>query len=339
MNMKSTRYYLNNIFRNYKYIFLIIVISGIITVVQSDYVGDVQIYTLELEDRRVAYHDAIFNNNPVGHKWGDRGDSAVNIRILTVYLVEYAHRLTGISLLKTYKLVDMAAIFASLILSFLFFKRSYTAEIALIAILYLGSILPLTYAYHAFHPYDRPGLLLWILFAWAVRDDRFYLAIPILLIAVLNKYDAVVLPGLYFLTHLSRTRFVPVVVRTIALFALTFGLFFLLRSLLPGGFADTDIVAELQHNIELLLRMNLRYPPLLAFGLPLGLAIYGWRAGDQFSRAGFLMALAILLGPLFLLTNFEEVRAEMGALFLLLPLALAGLERAMALHRANSATT
>ena len=85
--------------------------------------------------------------------------------------------------------------------------------------------------------------------------------------------------------------------------------------------------------------MNLRYPPLLAFGLPLGLAIYGWRTGDQFSRAGFLMALAILLGPLFLLTNFEEVRAEMGALFLLLPLALAGLERAMALHRANSATT
>jgi len=318
---------------------LLILLCGAISIIQSDHVGDLHLYSPILQNSRLSSHAAILHNKPVGHNWGERGDNGVNVRVLTIYTVEYLHRTFDIPHLRIYKFVDMLSIFIFLYLLFFFIRMQLSIELCLISVLFISTIMPLTYSYHSFHPYDRVGLLLWLLFVWAVRMDHFYLTIPVLLLAVLNKYDAVVLPGLYFFAHVSRVKFFRVAGRTSLLFALGFGLYLLLRTLLPGGFVERDIVETAMGNLDMLLRMGVRYPPFLAFGLPICLAIYGWRAGDQFSRAGFLMALAILLGPMLLATRFEEVRAQMGAMLLLLPLALAGLNRALAQCRRNKAMT
>jgi hypothetical protein len=72
------------------------------------------------------------------------------------------------------------------------------------------------------------------------------------------------------------------------------------------------------------------YPPLLVFGPTLAFATVGAPFGDRLMRAMALFG-ALLLIPLFIGSNFVEVRAEMPVLVLLLPAAIAGLRHLVAL--------
>ena len=72
--------------------------------------------------------------------------------------------------------------------------------------------------------------------------------------------------------------------------------------------------------------LNVFYPPLLVFGPTLALALFGAPRGDRLMRAMALFGV-LLLVPLFIATNFVEVRAQMPMFVLLLPAAIAGLQR------------
>ena len=91
------------------------------------------------------------------------GVNTTNIRIGTVYAAEAIHRATGLSISRVYRVMDTVALFAALPLVFWLFRRMASREYALLAMLYVGSILPLTYFLFYFHPWDRPTLVLWIL--------------------------------------------------------------------------------------------------------------------------------------------------------------------------------
>ena len=67
-------------------------------------------------------------------------------------------------------------------------------------------------------------------------------------------------------------------------------------------------------------------PPTLAFGLPIVLAILGYKSSDQFIRASVWFARMITV-ILIAASNFEEVRAEQMLIPLLAPAALYGLRR------------
>jgi hypothetical protein len=68
------------------------------------------------------------------------------------------------------------------------------------------------------------------------------------------------------------------------------------------------------------------YPPLLVFGPTLALAFVGARRGDRLMASMALFGL-LLLVPLFIAANFDEVRAQMPMFVLLLPAAVVGLRR------------
>ena len=148
---------------------VLLMLCAIVTVIQSYYVGDLTLYGSELAEPRKALHEAILNNRPLKGAWGLSGDNGINVRVLTVYAAEAVNSLTGLSYGKTYKLFDMASLFLTLALLYSFLRHWHPREYCLIAVLFIGAVLPMTYALHLFHPWDRPGLLLWLLFAWAVR--------------------------------------------------------------------------------------------------------------------------------------------------------------------------
>jgi hypothetical protein len=70
------------------------------------------------------------------------------------------------------------------------------------------------------------------------------------------------------------------------------------------------------------------YPATLAFGLPIVLAILGYKSGDQFMRASVWFAgmIAVILVAA---SNFEEIRGEQMLIPLLSPAALYGLRRVL----------
>ncbi|MDH3588115.1 MAG: hypothetical protein OEQ74_01800 [Gammaproteobacteria bacterium] len=309
---------------------LLVLLCGIIVIIQSNYVGDLTIYSLENATKRAELHRAIVENEPYRGGWVENKVNGANIRILTVYAVEFAGSVTGVSHARLYKFLDMTTILATLVLLVLFLKKWFPVEYGLIAVLFLAALMPLTYAFHYFHPWDRPGVLLWLLFAWAVREDRIGWCALILFVSVLNKFDSVALPGLYFLAHVSQANWKTVALRTMGLFILSIGTYAALRIGIPDGVFPRSIAESIARNLGHLQKLKITYPPILGFALPLILVFIGWRRSDQFSRAAFVFGFLILIGPLMLTSHFQEIRTQIGVMVLMLPVALTGLQSVLA---------
>jgi hypothetical protein len=146
----------------------------------------------------------------------------------------------------------------------------------------------------------------------------------VLALAVVVKYDVVLFPALYWLTRVERKNWKAVTVLTTALFAVSFATYYGLRWLFPGGFAERHTGPQIITNLRAIRGLYLFYPPLLVFGPTLALAFVGAPLGDRLMRAMALFG-ALLLVPLFIAANFDEVRAQMPMFILLLPAAIAGL--------------
>jgi hypothetical protein len=263
------------------------------------------------------------NRLPAGVTWSSFGGNGSNIRVGAVYLAEAAHRLTGARVATAYFVLDTVTLFCALLILFIYLQRWIETPLALLGVLYVCAVLPLTYALHFFHPWDRLSLLSWIVALHLLRDRRLFWFALALVVDVVVKYDIVLLPGLYWLAFITRANWRSVTLKTSALFAVSFGTFAVLRVLLPGGFEPRHFGQQLSVNLHDLAALRLAYPPLLGFAVPVALAAIGFRQADSFARSSALFA-ALLCIPLVLATNFQEFRAEMPILILLLPAALVG---------------
>ncbi|MBM3523749.1 MAG: hypothetical protein FJX57_12385 [Alphaproteobacteria bacterium] len=305
---------------------LLIVVALFVAVINTVYVGNNTIYASGLAEKRRKAHHAILTNTPPKGGWDAQGANGVNIRVGVVYAAEFTSRSTGIDVLKVYKLLDFATLFALVIGFAAFLGRRCGPTMALAGTLYLAAILPLTYEFHAFHPWDKPSWLLWLVGIWACAERRLAIVALATIVGVVVKYDILTLPLLYVLAWTTRTERVRPILEGGTVLAAGLLVFVALNHLLPGGHAPRDAAATAMRNLADLARSHITYAPLLAFTLPLLLAAIGWPKGDRFARAAFITALLTAL-PLFLLTNFREVRAEIMLLLLMAPLSLAGLAR------------
>jgi hypothetical protein len=104
----------------------------------------------------------------------------------------------------------------------------------------------------------------------------------------------------------------------------SFGTYGLLQWLLPGGAEPRSVAFFVSYNIAELTRLHFRTPVVLAFVVPLATAVVGYRSADRFARASLVFG-CLLWVPLFLITKFPEVRAQMAILVLTLPAALYGI--------------
>lgn len=307
---------------------LLLALALFVAVTNTVYVGENTIYANAVAEKRRVFHDAVLNNAPPAGGWSAHGANGMNIRVGVVYAAEAASRLSGIDVLKLYKLIDLVSLIALVVAFTAFVARLAGPRGALLATLYLAAILPLTYEFHVFHPWDKPSWLLWMAGIWATHARRPLLLAAIVVIGVTVKYDIIVLPLLYILAWCRRDDLAKPLLQGAVIMACGLATFVALNLLLPGGHSERNIAAALVRNFSYALRAHVTYAPTVAFLVPAILALIGWTSGDRFARSAFLTAIAVA-GPLVALTNFEEVRAEIMLLVLITPLALVGLGRVL----------
>ena len=306
--------------------FLLLVLAAVVTLTMQRYVGGETIYAAQNVAQRDSAHQLLLTNRlPPGQTWRSIGLAGARARAATVFLAEEIHRASGLTLRQTYLIIDTLALFASLLVLYGFLTLVAPPALALYGWLYFCLTLPLTYALFVFHPWDRLSVLFWLAALYCLRAERLLAFAGMLVAGMLVKYDMVLLPGLYFLASVRRDNVRRVTLITAALSLLALGTYVFLSLQFGDGIGPRDQVwRQVSRNLAYFASEVFVYPPLLAFAVPLGLAALGWSTADRFARAAVAFA-GVQAVLLFLITNFQEVRAEVPVLILLLPAALAGL--------------
>lgn len=305
---------------------LLVGLVGAATLTLQQWIGAVTIYQPVNRAKAETLHRSIIQNRPpAGLTWDSLGANGTNIRVGAVFITQGAHRVLGLTVARTYLLLDTLYLFVGLLLFARFLGTWFRDDYVLIGTLYFIIVLPLTYFLVSYHPWDRLALVFWMLMLLALRAQHILAFALLLPLSVAIKYDAVLLPGVYFLANVRPETWRRTTLVTIGLFALSFGTFFGLISLRPGGFAQHAISEQIAANFADMRDMTLWYPPLLAFAVPLLLAWIGFKRADRFMRACAVCGV-LLFVPLFLQSFFAEFRSQVPMFVLLLPCALCGAE-------------
>jgi hypothetical protein len=311
-------------------------LAVVITVTNQYWVGGVTIYADSLVPGREQLHQAVLENRlPSGvDSWSAIGANSLNLRPFTVWAAEALHRLSGESIEKSYRILESAAMFGVCLLLFGFLHARFGAERAVLGLLYFGAVAPLTFFLHDFHPWDKPSISAWLVCLMLLTHRRWIPLGAALAVAMLVKFDIVLFPVLVPLAFLERTGWRRTTALTAALLCTTFGLYVLLRTALPGGEPQHIQIAR---NAGVFLEMGIAYPPLVALAFPAALAAIGFRTATRMDQAMVIFAV-LQCGVLLLITNFEEFRAEVPLLLLLMPCALVGLGRVLGTAAASAYT-
>ena len=260
-------------------IVVLVVWAATLTLVMQFWVGGTTIYRPELAPRVEAAHRAILDNVPPdGKSWSASGMNTVNIRVFAVWAAEFMHRSTGLSLTRSYQILDTAGLFAGLLLLVPYLRLSVSAPYAIIGALFFGTLLPLTYQLFFFHPWDRLGLVSWLGLLWLLRQDRILAFALLLPLSVALKFDVILLPALFLLFRFLRGDSAKgrTILITAVLFAVSFGAYLSLQWWRPGGAESVAIALVIRDNIAGVRDLHVSYPPLLAFAVPLVLALSGF---------------------------------------------------------------
>lgn len=311
---------------------LLCIVSLFATILLQRWIGAITVYAPELEKSRLELHAAILTNRPPdGRTWESLGARNTNTRVATVLLADWLHRATGMTVIKAYFVIDTVALWFSLLLLFVLLRQWVDPTYCVIGILYFVSVLPLTYLFYFFHPWDRISQCLWILVFLCIKRD-WYVGLALSLAAsMVVKYDTVPVPAIYWLANVTRTTLWPVTLRAVVLLAIALGVLYGLVSSIPGGasgpMTPDGAIAVIVGNSQAFGRMNLFYPPLLLHLVPTVLALVGWSRADRAARAGVVIGLGCLVPLWFVGSNFHEVRAQVPLTILLFPAALLGAQR------------
>ena len=296
----------------------------------QSWLGDQTIYSRSLEQQREVFHFAILANEaPGGAGWGAVGALSIQKRVGVVYLAEALRKSTGLAVGKIYKGLDTLFLFVSLLSLFFYLRRWLPDIYCLLGVLYFCTALPLTYFFQLFHPWDRLQLAIWIGLLWLVADRRFILLAVGLLASILVKFDTILLPFLYLLANIDQIRWRRTGLESLALLVLAIGAYFAVGRFFPApldnaSFDWNNAHAMLLRNAQVFADLSIRFPPLLVHALPVFLSLFFLRSKERFVWASVVFALG-LTAVYMLFSNYEEVRAHMVVLVLVLPSALISL--------------
>ena len=307
--------------------FLLMWILGSITVALQAYVGNSTLYSMELQSKREELHRAILSNEaPGGGHWGDVGANSMNRRVGVIYVAEFIHKFVHLKLHAVYLVIDTVFLFAALVALFFYLRKWLPDTYCVIGVLYFCAVLPLTYFLHYFHPYDRIQLVTWILLIYLARERRIILLGMLLAISVVVKFDTVVFPAFYFFAHARSNNWQRVGIEAAGLLAVAVGVYAALVFAFPvpvdqSGMSIASVASIVKQNIAHMIAKNIAFPPLLGYAAPLVLSFFGLGARDRFLRAsvGYACALAVIF---FFFSNFQEIRAQLVILVLIMPSAL-----------------
>jgi len=298
-----------------------------VSIGMQSWIGDKTIYANSIEQRREELHFAILSNQaPGGGSWGAVGALSIQKRVGVIYLAEVIRQYTGLAVGKIYKLLDTLFLFISLLALFFYLRQWVPDHYCIIGTLYVCAVLPYTYFFQLFHPWDRLQLAIWIGLLYLTAKHQVVPLAVGLVISVVVKFDAILLPLLYFLAHASWARWRQTGIESLGMFGLVIASNYAMGQLFPAPLDQarfTPVVAwdTLVLNLQTMIALNFKFPPLLVHALPFCLALLTFGSQARFARVSVVLAV-MLLGVFGLFTRLEEVRAQMMVLVLLLPSAL-----------------
>jgi hypothetical protein len=287
-------------------------------------VSDLSVFSADNTHKRGELHRAIVQNDPPGDgTWHGSGANNVNVRVAVVWTVEQLSKVTGKSTDFIYRAIDLSTLFLALLSIQALLKYWYSPVEAILGLLLFCLLLPLTALDHYFHPWDRPMLLLWAAMILALVNKRVVLFAILFTISVIMKIDSILAVGMIFFLYAGRDNWRRAAGTTLIVAGIGAMPLAALLILYPGGQEPIDVFQQMSRNISVAAELGFAYPPLLTHGLLLALGVAGWKNATTLMRRLWVFGL-ILLIPHALITNFLEVRAQIGTMLCMLPLALKG---------------
>ncbi len=324
----------------YGSLFLLVLLVSVIVSTAQSAVGDATIYSQAVAPNRELLHRAILDNRPPSSGWGSVGATKTNVRIGVVHLAESIRLLTNASLHDIYRGIDTVFLSVFLLGLFAYLRQWVPALYALVGLMFVGAVLPLTYLMHYFQPWDRLQLCLWLLVLQTIKAHKPVLLAGALCVGMLVKFDMLLVPLLHLASHASRQSVKRVTVETALLSLLAVCLYFGL----DGAFANTGDPARFNpetaflrasSNLGTINDRGLSHPALLLHGLPLLLALVRFRTRERFLAVGVLFACSMSI-IWYLFTVYAEVRTQAMLLILLLPPALMTLREELSPHEGTA---
>jgi hypothetical protein len=299
-----------------------------ISAVNVLWIGSATIYSPEREAQRAMLHRAVLDGElPEGAaSWSSLGANSIALRPGVPWLADKLSRSMHLDLGRSYQFIEFASVMLALAVLFGLLRRTLTLPMALIGCLYVSALLPLSYFMHYFHPWDKTSLALWLTAVVLLLADRVFTASLIIALAVVVKFDVVVIPMLYvllFARAMHWRRFLPRLALLCGAAVIPFTALLMLR---PAAEEPRDLVEQFTQNAQTFVDKWYMYPPLIGLALPMIMGAIGFRRASHDERALYVFAITIA-AILFVTTNFIEIRAEFVPMALSLPCAAHGLDR------------
>ena len=257
---------------------------------------------------------------------GGLAQKPIQYRILTYYIIEALHRLSGMAILRADLVVRFIFTAFALIFFQNYMRRWFDFPASIVGALIVGAILPVTYIDYIHQPHDVPNLLFTIIALGLIRDKKESWLILLIPIAMLNRESFIFVLWAWFFYNYDRLP-----VKTLILEFAFFGLLSLVVYMaLPYYFGPrpnyVDTV-QLANNLNpLMFRKWLGR--LIAFIGPLTVAgCIGFKSKPKFLRrsVGFVIIYMVVN---FVVGMYQETRLFLPVLPVIVPLGLATVFRA-----------
>jgi hypothetical protein len=141
-------------------------------------------------------------------------DAPLVRRILVPYTVHFFHKIFHIPLSYTFAGFRFAFFFLSFILFHIYLKKWFDDKVAMVGTLSLIASLPIVLTNWYCVPTDMPELIIFILGAMWIRDNKYKNLFILIPLATLNRETSIALVFLYFLNGIGKEKWRILIKRT-----------------------------------------------------------------------------------------------------------------------------
>ncbi len=248
-------------------------------------------------------------------------------RLLIPYTVYSFHKIFRVPLNYYYALFRFIFFFLSFALFHIYLKKWFDDKIAMIGTLSMIASLPLILTNWYCIPTDIPELIIFILGAMWIRDNKYKNLFILIPIATLNRETSIALVLLYFLNGIGKEKPYILIKRSAIYFLLWLVPYVTLISIF--GFRTLPIISNLKHNLGGLLHIftnlnpyNHYYFLLYLCGFYWILAFKDFRKKDRFLKRAMVVMAVYFIFAFSRAGAINEVRMFMPFYVFVIPLGL-----------------
>lgn len=265
-----------------------------------------------LKDTRMMIHQKVIEGT---------APKPIQYRILTYYIVEGVHRLTGMAVWRLDLVLRFIFTTLSCIYLFMFMRRWFDFAASAIGALIIPGLLPVTYIDYIHQPGDMPNLFFTILALIAISRRKEAWLLLLIPVAMLNRESFILVLWAWVFFNYDRLPFKLLLTEFALLGVIALAVYFALPYYYGPRLNSTETI-QLKNNFDpdMMYKWVTR---LLAFSGPLFIAsMIKFKSKPIFLRRslGFVL---IFLVVNFLFAKYQETRLFLPILPVMIPLGLA----------------